>query len=230
MPTELRNYYPGPRERTEQFLRDLLAGDRRPSAVQASQARGLADLVDIPMTPFFGAYDAAKATTAGIINRDPWQIAGGVGLAGLAALPFARRLFKGPVTHAANYRRPFDPPKKPERPFEADYPDTIPADVGGRLTHDIDGRPLTAQRVVGRNVVGGRDEAFPADEFDALSNATTKYGTMNLPPGGKGAPFGLTHMDEDGPAIIFLSSALSKDRRRRVYAHELGHAIDELAG
>src|SRR3954454_16767556 len=40
--------------------------------------------------------------------------------------------------------------------FEADYPTGAPADAAGRLTHDIDGRPLSVSaRIVGRQDVGG---------------------------------------------------------------------------
>ena len=48
----------------------------------------------------------------------------------------------------------YNPPAKPPRPFGADYPTGTSADATGRLTHDIEGRPLTAEYVVGRNVVG----------------------------------------------------------------------------
>src|SRR5262249_56933557 len=37
----------------------------------------------------------------------------------------------------------YNPPPKPPRPFEADYPHGAPADATRRLTQDIEGRPLT---------------------------------------------------------------------------------------
>lgn len=55
----------------------------------------------------------------------------------------------------------YAPPQRPQRPFEADYPGGARADETGRLTHDIEGRPLTADYVVGRRMVGGPDEAVP---------------------------------------------------------------------
>lgn len=58
----------------------------------------------------------------------------------------------------------YDPPVKPQRLFELDYPPAryphgAPADATGRPTHDIEGRPLVAERVVGRRILGGADEA-----------------------------------------------------------------------
>ena len=237
MPSELRTYYPSARERTEQSLRDLFAGDRRPSAVQASQVRGIMDVLDFtPAGLVFGLDDAQRMTRAGIANASPWQIAGGVGLAALAASPFLRKALKGPIMRAAYNRRFFDPPKKPARPYEADYPEAVPADAQGRLLVDIEGRPLTARRVVGRNVVGGRDEAFPAEEYDALSKATTRFGTTTVSPrymddvSGLKNALGVTFRDESGPVSIALRSGLSKGEHRRTHGHELGHVVDELNG
>src|SRR5262249_26321914 len=54
----------------------------------------------------------------------------------------------------------YNPPPKPPRPFEADYPHGAPADATGRLTQDIEGRPLTAKYIVGRSAAGAEDQAF----------------------------------------------------------------------
>jgi len=60
---------------------------------------------------------------------------------------------------------------QPQRPFEADYKGQAPATQDGILTHDIEGRPLTAKYVVGRRLVGGEDEALSPAEYDAISEA-----------------------------------------------------------
>lgn len=78
MSSELRAYHPSARERTEQFLRDLFAGGTRPSAVQASQVRGIMNVLDYsPAGILFGAHDAGRMTGAGIANASPLRIAGG---------------------------------------------------------------------------------------------------------------------------------------------------------
>jgi hypothetical protein len=72
----------------------------------------------------------------------------------------------------------YNPPVKPPRPFSADYraadcPHGAPADATGRLTHDIEGRPLVAQHVVGRNMVGQGEKAISPAELDAITTTLT---------------------------------------------------------
>lgn len=228
---ELRNYYPSLRERTEQLVRDLLAGDTRPSAVQASQARGITEMLDFtPAGIAFGLDDAWRMGAAGVANASPRQIAGAIGLAALAVSPFAGKALRRPITHAAHYRRPFDPPDLPQRPFEADYPGPVRADARGTLTHDMDGEPLDGTRwLVGRQVVGGPDEAFPIGDLDELSKATTELGTHTMPARYMGNSLGIVDEDKYGRRFIALRAGLSKDRRRRIHTHELGHVIADLA-
>jgi hypothetical protein len=69
-------------------------------------------------------------------------------------------------------------PVKPQRPFELDYPPNryphgAPADATGRLTHDIEGRPLVAERVVGRRLLGGADEALSPAEINTVGTQLT---------------------------------------------------------
>src|SRR5436190_10023148 len=89
----------------------------------------------------------------------------------------------------------YNPPGRPLRPFEADYPSGAPADASGRLTADIEGRPLTAKYVVGRRVVGGEDEVFPATEFDALTAETIGRPSEVLPSRAAGRNAGRTLVD-----------------------------------
>jgi len=341
MPTELRNYYATPRERTEQFLLDLLAGDKRPSAVQASQVRNIMGALDFtPAGVLFGAYDVGNMIGAGIANSDPWKIARGVGLGALAALPLpvvrkvlkdrmarASRRFEfdppqelprpfnlknaratpgvaqgratrdieggsltarsgvgpnavggpgealpafttqgtwrfypraqlrtnaddyaqrtppqvngqltegfeqGPITRASQFGL-HDPPRVRQRPFRHDYrglPEVIPAHDQGRLLEDIEGRPLVAKYVVGRNMLGAPDEAFPIAEFDALAEATIGRPAEGVSQAVLGPAAGRTYLKNGKPVLIHLRSDLGEDWDR-VYGHELGHVIDQLGG
>jgi hypothetical protein len=109
----------------------------------------------------------------------------------------------------------YNPPVQPLRPFEADYPSGKwpggpPADAAGRLTQDIDGRPLVARWVVGRNVVGGKDQAVPAAELDAVGRAATGRGFEAAPPREIGSDAGrLAVSPSTGlPLQIYLRSNL----------------------
>jgi hypothetical protein len=137
-------------------------------------------------------------------------------------------------TFASKNASIFDPPNKPLRAFEADYPNGAMADESGRLTHDIDGRPITAKTVVGRRMVGGEDEAFSPAQLDALSEAL--FG--NKPEivasreiGGDAGRFKVSH-DTDGNAVYqpFVSSLLTAEQAPRVAGHEIAHGIDYFGG
>jgi hypothetical protein len=155
------------------------------------------------------------------------------GLAARAArlLPaIARRGVPTAESFAAKSPMIYNPPPKPLRPFEADYPYGAPADASGRLTHDIEGRPLTARYIVGRRAVGAEDEAFAPAQFDALAKATTGRAAKVIPP--HETDFGRTvlSLGTGQPTGIELRAGMRPDKAEMVYAHELGHVIDEIAG
>ena len=107
------------------------------------------------------------------------------GLAARAArlLPaIARRGMASAESLASKSPMIYNPPPKPLRPFEADYPHGAPADATGRLTQDIEGRPLTARYIVGRSAAGAQDQAFPPEGFDDLARATTGHAAEAIPP------------------------------------------------
>ena len=58
---------------------------------------------------------------------------------------------------------------------DADYPRGAVADAKGKLTQDIEGRPLNdGGRIVGRRLAGGKDQALSNEELDALAAAATR--------------------------------------------------------
>ena len=130
----------------------------------------------------------------------------------------------------------YDPPSKPVRPIEADYrperwPDGPPADASGRLTQDIEGRPLVAERVVGRRLAES-DHALPPEAFDAVTAAGTggraPVVASRIPGGGVGA-VELWPGTKD-PKQVWYKAGLSETDLPRVKGHETGHVIDLLAG
>jgi len=157
------------------------------------------------------------------------------GLAARAArlLPaMARRGAPSAQSLASKSPMIYNPPPKPPRPFEADYPHGAPADASGRLTQDIEGRPLTAKYIVGRSAAGAEDQAFAPGEFDALAKATTGHAAEAIPP--HQTDFGRTVLSLDRgrliPTRIELRAGMRPDKADMVYGHELGHVIEETAG
>lgn len=158
----------------------------------------------------------------------------------LSAIGMRAPFGPGPTNHVPRASRNatiYDPPDRPQRPFEADYPagSGVRADATGRLTHDIDGRPLVAERVVGRRVVGGEDQAIPPAEFDALTaqlfGAPSARVAQSQIRGDAGR-----YVSRVDPATgtrlreVLLNRDLTAQQAPRVYGHEIGHGIDDLAG
>jgi len=139
----------------------------------------------------------------------------------------------------------YNPPEKPLRPFEADYPNGAVADESGRLTRDIEGRPLTARYVVGRKVAGGEDEAFPTAELDALAEALTGSRSSMAPLRGEAGRFerrtvssseleDLKPHERDAHSgwvdSINIKRGLRPAEIPMVLRHELGHTINDYSG
>jgi hypothetical protein len=146
----------------------------------------------------------------------------------------------------------YNPPVKPQRPFSedyrpVDYPHGVPADATGRLTRDIEGRPLTARYVVGRRVVGGDDQAFPPAELNALGEATTGRRPATASAGEMGSDagrylkrpgdrlaeleYGQRPADADGwIRRTLIRDNLAPGQAQNALAHEIAEAIQDRAG
>ena len=127
-------------------------------------------------------------------------------------------------------------PRTP-RGFSVDYPvSKFPngpqADASGRLMETMDGDPIGRGRIVGRRVAGGADEALPPTELDALATATTGGPATPVAPREIGGDAGRITFDRRSglPTGIALNKKLPANKIPKVYRHELGHAVDELAG
>jgi hypothetical protein len=129
----------------------------------------------------------------------------------------------------------YNSPSKSLRPFSADYPHGAQADGAGRLLKSIDGHDLAGALVVGRRMVGGADEALSPTEFDALTKAITGRSAEIVAPGSAGLKrneVGSVSVQEltKSPLGVLLSNKLTPQQLPNVYAHELGHVIDQAAG
>ncbi len=137
---------------------------------------------------------------------------------------------------ASRYLSLYNPPVKPPRPFEADYPQGAPGSAAGQLTADIEGRALGARWVVGRRVVGGPDQAFPAAELNALTKAGTGRNAAVLAQSEIGSDQGVPVLGRTTydlgtgvPQAVYLSRDLTRESALLVHAHENGHVINQLA-
>jgi hypothetical protein len=238
---ELRSYQPSPRDWLQGQITNLFGGGRDASR-DADKVMGLLNLT--PVGGLLTAYDSGQVFGGGLLQSNPAQIArgiGGVGLAGLLALPAAGLsesvfggLGEGAENAASRNILLYNPPAKPPRPFAADYPSGAPADAQGNLTQDIEGNPLTARWVVGRTSVGAPDRPFPAptlSELDALAEAGTGQLPKKIAPGDLRGAYGRVTLNALGdPTGIFLSNNLTPVQETRVLGHENAHIIDQLAG
>jgi hypothetical protein len=128
----------------------------------------------------------------------------------------------------------YNPPVKPARPFAADYPQEAAADAAGRLTTDIEGRPLGAKHVVGRATLGGDDQALPAAELDAVTEALTgdyPLGVAAREIQKNAGLFRVTYDSAGRPVYnVLVDKAQLPQDRNRILAHEIGHALEYFAG
>jgi hypothetical protein len=124
----------------------------------------------------------------------------------------------------------FDPKPQPAREFASDYQTSIPGPTGSRLTNDVEGRNLTAPLVVGRQRWGGAD-VVPG--IEQIENAARSLGATvgTAPSRGLGTDLGqyLARKYNAAPEIR-VADNLSWEVAPRVFRHEAGHLIDDIAG
>lgn len=125
----------------------------------------------------------------------------------------------------------FEPPTRAPRPFEADYPNGAPHEGTGIITRDIEGRPLTAPFVAGRNTVGGADRPISPAHYDAITKGLLGEAAQEIPQGSRPGNVGNTLFDTQSrlPFRVELVKGINKTQRPRVYGHEVGHVLDQFA-
>ncbi len=161
-----------------------------------------------------------------------------MGGAGAKASQYANALI-GPSPNLAQGSRNaliYDPPPRPVRDISADYPNGAPQDALGRITYDMDGRPIRAAFVAGRT-----SEAGILPESGVLENlAAISQGLYGAAPqavaareiGGDAGRF-TSRPNIDGTGrdyFINYDKNLPPPKAASVQAHEIAHGIDELAG
>lgn len=230
---ELTSYNPSLRERIGWGAADLAAALGVGRYGQQDISRAVGEFVDF--IPFVGEGAGADETRRAW-NRGSHIEAGLLGLGTLAGLApiagdFAGKGIKKLASRSVNI---YAPPVKPARAFELDYPSGAKADETGRLLEDVDGRPLTAERVVGRRAVGGEDVPLLPSEHDAVTEAAigsrpAAVEAKALPRGSVGTYVEGYSPTGDPERDVYVLKTLPPEKKDMVVAHEMGHMFDSLA-
>jgi DNA-binding CsgD family transcriptional regulator len=147
----------------------------------------------------------------------------------------------------------YNPPAMPERPFEADYPqskwpDGPPVDAQGRLTRDMDRRPLDqTSAIIGRNKAPGYGPKSEADRslrdriavIQTLKKAGSSLERVPRSPdkaNGSWAPTFDANGRLTGRSSVQIADDLDRpivgldDQEVTTLSHELAHSIDFKGG
>jgi hypothetical protein len=209
------------------FYNSMVSGATLPGDVYAGRAK-LPSSGAVPGSVEFGAPESAGERVVDLMG----MIAGG-------GLP---RRSASETMMASKSADMYNPIPKKACPFEVDYPHGAQADEAGKrladeagkLLIDIEGRPLTANYVAGRRVLGGRDEAISPKEYVALAEGADGAQFKTVAPGhsklkGPGGTRDVGFYDRKDK-VAYVSNDLYPDQAAKVSAHELSHHIDTLAG
>ncbi len=128
----------------------------------------------------------------------------------------------------------FDPPQQPERPFDLDYyGQEFRTNSRGRLLSDIEGRPLGARFIVGRQFYGKPDRPLSPKEIKrAMKLLDIEFAAVDPTTleGGAIGSYRSTKTRYRPAANISVSNLHSQSDQDLLAAHEFGHAIDHFAG
>jgi len=143
----------------------------------------------------------------------------------------------------------YNPPAVPARPFEADYPqkdwpDGPPVDAQGRLTRDMDRKPLDQSSVIiGRNKAPGYGAGSEADRslrdriaiIQTIKKAGSSLKRVPRSPDQTSGAWGPKFNDKDGytgRGVVQITDDLDRpiagldDQEVITLSHELAHSID----
>ena len=222
----MSTYQPTMRECGTDWIRKMLFSDDREGQGKAEKVSNLFEMSPYGLAT--GMNDAGRAVGEGNYG-DAAMLLGMAGMPG--PTPKGTR---GGVDKelAAGWSSLYNPPAKQERLFSEDYRDGAPADQSGKLTHSIDGDPLTADWIAGRNMVGQDSRPVGYDGFVDIGTHLTRDGVSKVAPSSIRGRSGTAVFDgvDGAPLRVTLCNKLDETGTGRVLGHEVGHVIDQLAG
>jgi hypothetical protein len=164
------------------------------------------------------------------------EMASAAGLGGVARLPKMGKNGSVDSVKSNGRNNLYDPPNRPQRPFAEDYPGYLGgvrggqrADTGKPLTVDMEGTPLIARNIVGRQVEGGPDVGlFNKQIIDARKDLgiQLRLGSLN----GALGEYAHAQPKTRGKPLIQLEKSLSPEHMATALRHEMGHGIHDLSG
>lgn len=138
-----------------------------------------------------------------------------------------------PASLDANKTRIYAPPNRPQRRFDADYPNGVrpdQVDEKGNLLVDKRGKPLESWLTVGRRTLGGDDIGATHEEIRAIGEHLLGKPIEVVP---RSHPqlqdrAGRFKYDEKTlePNGIYIADDLNELKANHIRDHEIGHAID----
>jgi|GEM_PF-1967359 len=239
--TFLSEYHPSWRE----SVFDFLAGSSREGTFRRNLVGGTLgdpwssrfpdDVGFVDFTPFsipFTVDEAYRSLKAGNYGNAALEVASIIPVARIAsAVNKIRKARKAwaPVQLQNKGGSIYPPPKVEPVPFNVDYPETVPVDESGRLTHTMDGDPLVARYVAGRREAGGPNVGLTNEEWQDIIQLSTKkpvrYGPKSI---FKNPRTSVGAFNPQGEVKIW--DQLQSPQKELVMAHEGGHVIDYHAG
>tara|TARA_R110000868_G_scaffold33283_1_gene120920 strand:+ start:126 stop:6242 length:6117 start_codon:yes stop_codon:yes gene_type:complete len=122
------------------------------------------------------------------------------------------------------------PPARAPRAFELDYPRGAEANAAGRLERSIDGVPLTAPHIAGRQTPGGPDVPLSKQDMEAIMAHITGRPVEYGPLSGGLADAVTVNKGSGRPTGVTIADNLSEAQQNLVVPHAFGHVVDDRAG
>jgi hypothetical protein len=187
-------------------------------------ARKQQEAIDAGLWTGGEVWQGGHPTSAGVMDA-LHQTAEGVAMGTTSSGGVPRALAKDPI---AGYKPPANlPPRAPSM----DYPNGLPVDEFGNITHSIEGVPLTAKNVAGRRAADASgdvpDRGIGLHPTVRLAKGAGEGTVLATPQKDLGRNIG--DFDTLTNNIRYLNT-LPGEQAELVITHEVGHLIDTMAG
>lgn len=193
---------------------------------RSSDGKRLGNIVPVAIDEKTGEKVFAMPRILDLVNTQSAIVK--LGAASITAGPLVKR-----ALIARSQSVGYNPKAVKPREFRDDYGRVAGSDEAGRLAESIEGVKLDAPFVAGRRVAGGADEGLLGSDITEVSSRIVddiREAPRSKIAGKAAGQYKETASADGKKREITVASDLKPDQKTRVLAHELGHAIDEIAG